>query len=244
MQNKVKRNYFYLFLIMLVILFSVSIFFFFNRTKQEDTVKDEHTSSHIINYAQLDGYYLGFMKAADSKDTKQLVLFRINKFYPKASQTPQANLTYQTLDSQTLNDDSYHFLTNELNEKVPDKLLDHLSIFGQGPLYWTRTTEMSGEKKTAAPLIYASKKENKMSVIIDYDGSDEPELASFSLVKISKNEMNDKGVSLIKQYLLDPEKSEKSLLNYYGIIEFNKAISMVDEESMQYIGATASQILD
>lgn len=56
--------------------------------------------------------------------------------------------------------------------------------------------------------------------------------------------MNDKGISLIKEYLMDPGKNETAFLNYYGMIDFDEAIAMVDEESARYIGATASQILN
>jgi hypothetical protein len=244
MPNKVKRKYLYLILIVLVVLVSVSTFYFFYRTKQDETVSIANIETQRIDFSQLDGYYLGFMKTADSNDMNQLVFLKIKKFYPKASQTPQANITYQTLGSLAEESISYDFLRNELSKKAPDKLLDHLAVFGQGPFYWSRIAEMSGENKVAAPLIYASKENNKLRLIISYSGSEEPDLSSFSLVKIDKNKMNDKGVSLIKQYLLNPQKDEKPLLNYYGMIEFNEAITMVGQGSFPYIGTNASPIFN
>ncbi len=73
MKKNVKKEYLYTSLIIVIAFFSVSIFYFFNKIKQEDIVKEESKTINIINYSQLDGYYLGFMKNANSDDPKQLV---------------------------------------------------------------------------------------------------------------------------------------------------------------------------
>ena len=117
-------------------------------------------------------------------------------------------------------------------------------MFGQGPLYWCKTTETSEASKEAAASLYTSKKNDKLSLIISYSGSDEPNLSSFSLAKVNKNKMNDKGIAIIKQYLLNPEKNEQSLLSYYGIFELDKAISMANQGMFRYIGVRATPIFD
>lgn len=244
MKKNGKKEYLYTSLIIVIAFFSVSIFYFFNKIKQEDIVKEESKTINIINYSQLDGYYLGFMKNANSDDPKQLVFFRLDKVRPKDAQTPQADITYQAIDPSASENISYDFLTSELNKKAPEKLLDSLAVFGQGPLYWCKTTETSEASKEAAASLYTSKKNDKLSLIISYSGSDEPNLSSFSLAKVNKNKMNDKGIASIKQYLLNPEKNEQSLLSYYGIFELDKAIEMVNQGMFRYIGVRATPIFD